>query len=407
MQDPMDRDESQDEAATRTRPPESASAGTPPPTHETGTEPAPASSGSRLLSTPALILGFIIVALLGVVIFQNVFTNPNRRTGSGNDLEFEIAKADLESAATMLNRDRMALGLEPIGGEYGAEAAEQVAERLKSDADTLASLAGSIEELLARKENELDASRKETVSSLKEQKRLRDLLSQTNAELRKAMIDASLAGTLATDLERVEAELLTLREENARLRSEPGALRQELMASEEQRRALEARVAELEKQLSQSSLFAGTEAQIMKEAIALFRALRELEGKSDSEISSAYSQFGARLNANVLKTCNFETGSAAVPDNLAQTIVELPDEVPEGAMIFVVGYASETGNVDSNRALSSERATNVAQILDASKRSNQNVQAAFLGQTDRFSSGIPERNQIVEIWQIEPRTEPR
>lgn len=400
MQDPMDRDDS---AA-----PADAEPTTPPAAEQDASADAPrTASGSRLLSTPALILGFVIVALLGVVIFQNALPDPERKRATSADVQVETLKADFETERAMLNRERISLGLEPLGGELGAESAQKVAERLRADADTLASLAGSFEELLARKENELDTSRRETVTALKEQKRLRDLLAETNADLRQAMIDASLAGTLQSDLERLESELLVLREENARLRSEPGDLRQQLMASEDQRRLLEARVAELEQRLSQSSLFAGTEAQIMKEAIALFRALRELEGKSDSEISSAYSQFGSRLNATVLKTCNFETGSATVPDELAQTILDLPNEIPEGAMIFVVGYASETGNVDSNRQLSSERATNVAQILDASKRAGQNVQAAFLGQTDRFSSRIPERNQIVEIWQIEARAEPR
>jgi hypothetical protein len=28
------------------------------------------------------------------------------------------------------------------------------------------------------------------------------------------------------------------------------------------------------------------------------------------------------------------------------------------------------------------------------------VQAVYLGQTDRFSSRVPERNQICEVWRI-------
>jgi flagellar motor protein MotB len=56
--------------------------------------------------------------------------------------------------------------------------------------------------------------------------------------------------------------------------------------------------------------------------------------------------------------------------------------------------------VDSNRVLSSDRATAVAQSFSANKRPGQLVQAVYLGQTDRFSSRIPERNQLVEIWRI-------
>jgi flagellar motor protein MotB len=61
--------------------------------------------------------------------------------------------------------------------------------------------------------------------------------------------------------------------------------------------------------------------------------------------------------------------------------------------------------VDANRALSSDRATAVARILDAAKKPGQRVQAAYLGQTDRFGSSSPERNQICEVWQIVPKAE--
>ena len=70
---------------------------------------------------------------------------------------------------------------------------------------------------------------------------------------------------------------------------------------------------------------------------------------------------------------------------------------------MVIGYASETGDIDSNRALSSERATAVARVLDEAKKPGQRVQAAYLGQTDRFGSKFPERNQISEVWQIAPK----
>jgi outer membrane protein OmpA-like peptidoglycan-associated protein len=74
--------------------------------------------------------------------------------------------------------------------------------------------------------------------------------------------------------------------------------------------------------------------------------------------------------------------------------------VPEGDLVLAIGYASETGNVDSNRELSSARATAAAELFSGIKRPGQLVQAVYLGQTDRFSSRIPERNQIVELWRI-------
>jgi outer membrane protein OmpA-like peptidoglycan-associated protein len=83
-------------------------------------------------------------------------------------------------------------------------------------------------------------------------------------------------------------------------------------------------------------------------------------------------------------------------------IAEAIADAPEGAMFFIVGYASTTGNADENRKLSSNRATIVASNLEQSKPGNQMVQAVYLGQTKRFSSQTPERNQVCEIWQINP-----
>jgi outer membrane protein OmpA-like peptidoglycan-associated protein len=78
----------------------------------------------------------------------------------------------------------------------------------------------------------------------------------------------------------------------------------------------------------------------------------------------------------------------------------LVNELPDGDLLLVIGYASETGNEDKNRKLSSDRATAVAELYSSLKRPTQLVQAVYLGQTDRFSSRIPERNQLCEIWRI-------
>ena len=75
-------------------------------------------------------------------------------------------------------------------------------------------------------------------------------------------------------------------------------------------------------------------------------------------------------------------------------------DIPDGDLILVVGYASRTGNPESNQLLSSDRATAVAEYFSGVKRPGQLVQAVYLGQTARFSSARPERNQICEIWQI-------
>lgn len=367
---------------------------------ETITESRPTSGRSP--APTLLILGFVIIMLLGVVIFQNLIPRGGSSSTTSSPA-MESIKADIETRRADLNRARLSLGMEPIGGTDALESPDEVANRLKSDADTLAALAGSFQEMLGRKDAEIDQVRTESVAALKEQQRLREMLDTTNRDLRKALVDASLATTMQSDLERANARIKALQEELAAARDTPDEIRQELENALRENSELRKRLSELEERLRSATLFAGTESQIMEGAIELFRSLRRLEGKSDSEISTAYSQFGAKLGANVVKTCTFATGSSEISPELQEDLATIPDEATEGAMIFVVGYASETGNVDKNRTLSSDRATAVAHLLDADKAPGQKVQAAYLGQTDRFSSRIPERNQIVEIWQITPK----
>ena len=364
------------------------------------TEAAPPAA-SRNLHPAMLGFGFVIITLLSVLIFQNLL--PGDADTDDDSPAVQALKADIKSRQDEVNRTRIQLGLEPLAGSQAIESAEEVAKRLKADADTLASLAASFQDLLSRKDAQLDEIRAESVAALKDQQRLRELLDTTNRDLRKALVDASLATTLEADLDKARATITLLEKELLESRKTPDDLNRRLVEAEQEATRLRSRVTELEAELQNAHLFATTEDQILREAVALYRALQNLEGSKDSEIATAYSQFGANLGANVMKTCTFTTGSAEIAPELEAGITPIPGEIPENALIFVVGYASETGNVDQNRKLSSDRATRVAELLSTVKRPGQKVQAAYLGQTDRFSSRVPERNQIVEIWQIIPR----
>lgn len=372
-----------------------------PPTPSPSSAPTASSSDSRAPSPTVIAIAFIIIVLLGVIIFQNIIPK------NGGDIPESPArkalKADLETVRAELNRERISLGLEPIGGSSSIESADEVAKRLQADAETLASLASSFQELLARKDAQIDELRTESIAALKDQQRLRELLASANEDLRQAMIDASLAAKLRADLDAANAQI-------ASLQAIPDALRAQLLESQRKASQLESevlllrsKVAQLEGQLNQAKLFAANENELLKEAIALVRALRNLQGATPQEMSAAYSQFGAELGSNVLQTCKFATGSSEVSPELQSNLSLLPSEAPENALLLVVGYASETGNVDSNRILSSDRATAVARELDTLKRSAQQVQAVYLGQTKRFSKEDPLENQRVEVWQIVPK----
>jgi outer membrane protein OmpA-like peptidoglycan-associated protein len=139
---------------------------------------------------------------------------------------------------------------------------------------------------------------------------------------------------------------------------------------------------------------------LLPAAVALVRTLRKLENKPDSDLTSAYSRIGMDLGADVLQTVTFATGSYDLTSDNQATISGLIDQLPDGDLLLVVGYASRTGNPENNQTLSSDRATAVAEFYSHSKRPDQLVQAVYLGQTARFSSRVPERNQLCEIWRI-------
>ncbi|MBK1827741.1 OmpA family protein [Haloferula rosea] len=383
-----------------------------PPTPEEST-PAPtqqpASQDTKAPSPTVIAIAFIIIVLLGVIIFQNIIPR-NGAQGPAESPARNALKADLETVRAELNRERMELGLDPIGGSSSIESADEVAKRLQADADTLASLATSFQELLARKDAQLDEMRTESIAALKDQQRLRELLATANQDLRKAMIDASMATKLQSDLNEANMRIVALQTEIQELRAVPDALRAQLLESQQreselqsQLLLLQSKLAQLEGQLNQAKLFAANENELLKEAIALVRALRKLQGATPQELSAAYSEFGAELGANVLHICKFATGSSEVSAELQSNLSNLPNEAPENALLLVVGYASETGNVDSNRILSSDRATAVAQELDTLKRVGQQVQAVYLGQTKRFGKDSPLENQRVEVWQVVPK----
>jgi outer membrane protein OmpA-like peptidoglycan-associated protein len=357
---------------------------------------------------PAVALAFVIIALLGVLIVM-VLRNGSLLLG-GSNADLSTLQAEANALHSDLNNQRIAMGLRPLEGS--AEPIEAIAGRLKKDADTVVTLAGSYQKLLAEKDSELAARNAEILRSEK----LRAALSAENArmqgELQRALVGSS-------DMELLRRDLADVKSQRDALAGEVKDLRQKMLTMsagipedeysdlkrryEEALRAkefFEARVKDLEGDLTKAKLFARSENELLPAAVELFRSLRVLEGKPDSEIATAYSSLGVKLGANVLKTLSFATGSSVLTAADDQAVREMIADIPDGDLVLAIGYASRTGNVDSNRTLSSDRATAAAQLITDNKRPEQLTQAVYLGQTDRFSSRIPERNQIVELWHI-------
>ncbi len=365
-------------------------------------------TSSKTTMPPAVALAFVIIALLGVLIVISV----RGMMGGSSSASPELTELQAEATAlrNQLNRERVAMGLRPLEG--GSEPMEDIAARLKKDADTMVALATSFQAMLAEKDAEISAKSAELIRSEQLRQSLAAESARLQGELQRALVNGSDADLIRRDLEAMKSQRDALAAELATLRGELAAkgdgvspddfadLQRRFDETLKAKEFFEAKVAELEGELSKARLFASSENELLPAAVELFRSLRELENRPDSDLTTAYSSLGVKLGANVLHTLNFATGSSGLATPDEEMIRNLVADIPDGDLVLAVGYASETGNVDSNRVLSSDRATAVAQLFSSVKRPQQLVQAVYLGQTDRFSSRIPERNQLVEIWQI-------
>ena len=365
---------------------------------------APSRTVSKSSLPPAVALAFVIIALLGVLIVM-VLKNSSLRSPS-SEADVVALQAEANALRGEYNRERIAMGLRPLEGD--SEPIEEVASRVKKDADTLVALATSYQRMLAEKDSELTARNAEILRLERLRQSLSAEITRVQGELQRALVSGSDNELLRRDLadlkaqrDALAAELNEARQKNSGVSAEDHAdLKRQLEETQRAKEFFEARVRELEGDLSKAKLFASSENELLPAAVELFRSLRQLENQPDSEISSAYSSLAVKLGANVLKTLNFATGSSTLVTADDEALRNLVAEIPDGDLILAIGYASETGNVDSNRTLSSDRATAAAQLISSVKRPEQLTQAVYLGQTDRFSSRIPERNQLVEIWHI-------
>ena len=368
---------------------------------EAGEEINDDAAHGRPSMSPNMVLAFVIVALVGVLIVMGL--RGGFGSGALGSSDVTQLQAEANAIRSQLNRERMSMGLRPL--ESGSESADDIAARLKKDADTMAALATSLESMLGEKDAVIAAKSSELLRSEQLRQSLAAESSRLQGELQRALVSGSEAERLRREFDLLKSQRDALTEElaakgNSVASNEFDELQRRLEEALRAKDFFENRVKELEADLAKARLFASSESELMPAAVELFRSLRELENRPDSDLTTAYSSLGVKLGANVLHTLAFPTGTSALTPDDEEIIARLGAEIPDGDLMLVIGYASETGNVDGNRTLSSDRATAVAQKFSSIKRPGQLVQAVYLGQTDRFSSRIPERNQLCEIWHI-------
>jgi outer membrane protein OmpA-like peptidoglycan-associated protein len=350
-----------------------------------------------------------VVAIILLALWVGLGLRPSSETPADED-QLRAMKAEVSAMEADLNAQRLALGLRPKENTY--ESVEEVATRMKKDADTMVALAQTFQNALAEKEALLSAKNSDIIQSEQTRQILVGELERARQQLGNSLAAGTMSESLKTENEALKSQRDVLNSEVSRLRGElaanSGSMPADQVAQwerrlEEANRArefLESRVGQMEAELAKARLFASSENELLPAALELVRSIRKLENKPDAEIDAEYSRIGVELGANVLHMLSFETGSSELSAADQERIRGLVAEVPDGDLVLCIGYASETGNVDNNRELSSSRATAAAELFTLVKRPGQLVQAVYLGQTDRFSSKIPERNQLVEIWRI-------
>ncbi len=118
-------------------------------------------------------------------------------------------------------------------------------------------------------------------------------------------------------------------------------------------------------------------------------------------MENAYARIETEFNAKVVESARFATNSADLKKEHESHIKEVTLEANPNSFFLVVGYASTIGDVKNNRDLSERRSKRVASTVNYLKKSKQEVQAVFLGETNRFGpEDLP--NQVCEIWEIRP-----
>ena len=395
-------------------------AGTPPASQSNGPQPEPAAepAATRRPNSVTILVG-IAVALLATILALNLVPR-----GSGtSDEAIEIArkKAERDVLRSTINAERSRLGLPPLDDLGGTEEPKTVANRIGRDAATLASMLDRYNQLITERDAMIAEKGAALVESEQRRQALTESIARLQQQLDKALIDSSgsdlaqrqlelekqRSGDLAQQLQQAQAALAAAGEGVAktdydRVLTQLEEARRSRDFFEDRSRKLEEQIASLQTETVKQDLFADDESQLLPAAVELFRRLRELENRPDDEIMAAYAKFGNELGATVLRKLSFPTGISDLTETDSAAINELTPKLPNRGLVFAVGYASETGNVDNNRVLSSARATKTAEAINARKLSGQQVQAAYLGQTDRFSGSTPEKNQIVEIWHILP-----
>jgi len=372
--------------------------------------------------TPASNQNLIIGLVMGAVVFLLLLLVINHQGGFGKseDAELKALKADLAEAQRTKNAaQEAALGLP------GGQDANLLVGNIKRDADALVQYIAATQGALSRlrgseaTQQDLYAKIGNLQSQLSQAQGAQNQVAGLQAQLQAAQdriqtltnqltgsVDQSIAASMREQIAGIKQEREDLRTQLAELKAKMMGMVSQSEVAELKKLIptnlrLRAELQELRAQLESSKKLFVDRENLAPAATSLFQALVRLEGNDQQALAQSYRVIEQDLNARVMEKASFKTGSASLAQEHETHIESVVTNSPKGSFFLVVGYASKTGDVKDNRDLSRKRSTRTASVVNYLISEGHQVQAVYLGETDRFGKE-PLLNQVCEVWEIRP-----
>lgn len=421
-------------APSTTQAPSSLPTPTPVPTTSS---PAPVSQGNQGIMG---LLALVIVLLIGFLIVLVLKNNSGPNIGQ----DLSSIREQNQSLQAELEAERKARGLPA----FDSAGVTNIAERMSKDAGLLVATVEELETALAKKEESASGAAQSLIASQQLNSNLSIQVRNLENQLAQLKINAQDAPQLRSQLTQLAADLemergkllelsrrptsqtladvkkafqdelaknLTLQDQINKLTSQleqsksqvskvnPATLellKTELEQLRPENKDLKRELQRLRAELDSSRLYVQSSDNLSPKAAALYAGLQQLEGLTRDELEAAYERIGQTLNAQIVHQIKFAEGESHVtPVDVDKITARLTSAEPN-SFFLVVGYASKSGDADSNKTLSAQRATRSASVVNTLKVENQDVKAVYLGQTNRFSNDQLSENQICEIWKL-------
>jgi len=189
-------------------------------------------SSSAGIFNPVMLLLFLILAMVIVLVVVNM----KRSTGidltlvEGDNPTLAAIKADVKAREIDLNRQRMEMNLPPL--ENGTEPIDDIASRLKTDADTIVALAGRFQQMLGEKDAEISARNAEILRLERVRGDLISENSRINSEYQRALIGGMEVESLKKLLAESHATRDALSDELTKLREQQAEMSNSVTADE-------------------------------------------------------------------------------------------------------------------------------------------------------------------------------